>query len=409
MADDLEKYKELLDDLGEEVEPVATGSRSAKEQRVIAGFEEIVRWTEEHGRPPQHSESRDIFERLYAVRLDSIRASAECRVILETIDTRGLLGPATDEPGENCLEEPRSAEALLAELGVTPDAPDDVTKLVHVRTRDEIRAAEEIAQRNPCKDFASFKTLFEAVQRELESGTRQTLPYKDNADAKQGDLFILDGQKVLVAALGEPFVSDYGRPDRRLRVVYDNGTESDLLLRSLQRALNKDKASRRITEPNLGPLFSAEDDPDDLPSGHIYVLRSLSDDAFVAQHRDVIHKIGVTGGDVKSRVANAKKDPTYLLAEVKIVATFKLANINRKKLETLLHTFFAEARLDLSLKDRFGAQVEPREWFLISLPVIEEAIGKLVDGTIGEYRYDTPSACIIKKDTGIIPRERSKR
>jgi hypothetical protein len=400
MAEDLEKYKDLLDDLGEEVEPVAAGGRSAKEQRIIAGFEEIVRWMEEHGRPPQHGEDRDIFERLYAVRLESIRASAECRAILEGMDTRGLLGPANGEPDGACLEEPTSAEALLADLGVSPDAQDDLTQLVHVRTRDEIRAAEEIAKRNPCPDFAGFKTMFEAVQHDLESGARQTIPYKDNAEAKQGDLFILDGQKVVVAEMGEPFVSDYGRPDRRLRVVYDNGTESDLLLRSLQRALNKDKASRRITEPNLGPLFSDQEEPDDLPSGNIYVLRSLSDDAFVAQNRTVIHKIGVTGGDVKSRIAHAKKDPTYLLAEVEIVATFKLANINRKKLEALLHKFFAAARLDVALKDRFGAHVEPREWFLVPLPVIEEVIGLLLGGTLGDYRYDAANAVVVKSASG---------
>ena len=229
----------------------------------------------------------------------------------------------------------------------------------------------------------------------METGKRQTLKYKDNADVKKGDLFILDGQKVIVADMGEPFVSDYGRPDRRLRVVYDNGTESDLLVRSLQRALNKDKASRRITDPDLGPLFSDEEEEDDLPTGYIYVLRSKSDHPFVAQNRSVIHKIGVTGGDVKSRIANAKKDPTYLLADVEIVETFKLANINRKRLEALLHKFFANARLDLELKDRFGSQVEPREWFLVPLPAIEQAIGKLKDGSLADYKYDPKSASLV--------------
>ncbi len=130
-------------------------------------------------------------------------------------------------------------------------------------------------------------------------------------------------------------------------MIYDNATESDLVLRSLQRDLNKDKASRRITDPDLGPLLSEVDEPDDLPTGYIYVLRSKSEHPFVAEHRSVIHKIGVTGGDVKSRIAGAKKDPTYLLSDVEIVATFKLANINRKRLEALLHKFFGGARLDL--------------------------------------------------------------
>lgn len=396
MADEInDEDIELLGELGVEVESVATGGRTAKEQRIIAGFEEIERFVEEHGRLPEHGESRDIFERLYAVRLDQIRASGECRGVLVGLDSRGLLGPDT-EARDARVEEAPTDEALLAALGVPTESADDVTKLVHVRPREEIKAAEEIAQRNPCVDFAKFKPLFEKIQQELASGERHTLPYKDNAETKKGDLFILDGQKVVVAEMGESFVSDYGRPDRRLRVVYDNATESDLLLRSLQRALNKDKASRRITEPDFGPLFSGEESEDDLPTGYIYVLRSKSEHPFVAEHRSVIHKIGVTGGDVKSRITNAKKDATYLLADVEIVATFKLANINRKRLEALLHKFFAKARLDLELKDRFGDQVEPREWFLIPLPVIEEAIQKLMQGTIESFRYDPETARLVE-------------
>jgi T5orf172 domain len=234
------------------------------------------------------------------------------------------------------------------------------------------------------------------VQRQLETGARQTLKYQDNAEVNQGDLFILDGQKVMVAEMGEPFVSDYGRPDRRLRVVYDNATESDLLLRSLQRALNKDKASRRITNPDFGPLFSCVEAADDLPTGYIYVLRSKSEHPFIAENRSVIHKIGVTRGDVKSRIANAKKDPTYLLADVEIVATFKLANINQKGLEALLQKFFGSARLDLELKDRFGMPVKPREWFLVPLEVIEEIIEKIKEGTIDQFRYDLETASLTR-------------
>ena len=387
---------ELLGDLGVDAEATQTGGRSAREQRIIAGFEEIERFVQEHGRKPEHGENRDIFERLYAVRLDRIRESGECREILRSMDSHGLLDIGDDAQSSRVNEEP-SDEELLDALGVGAVPAEDVTQLVHVRSREEKTAAEEIAQRNPCKNFGEFRPLFEKVQHDLGAGQRRTLKYKENADVKKGDMFILDGQKVIVADLGEPFVSDYGRPDRRLRVVYDNGTESDLLVRSLQRALNKDKASRRITEPDLGPLFSDEEEEDDLPTGYIYVLRSKSEHPFVAEHRSVVHKIGVTGGDVKGRIANAKKDPTYLLADVEIVATFKLSNINRKGLEALLHKFFGSARLDLELKDRFGGQVEPREWFLVPLPVIEEAIQKLIEGTIGNFRYDSEAAKLVAR------------
>jgi hypothetical protein len=383
---------ELLDELGVETAQAASGGRSAREQRIIAGFEEIERFVETHRRAPEHGENRDIFERLYAVRLDRIRESQECREVLKGLDSRGLLAAGRHIVSDTPEEKPNDEE-LLASLGVEAPAGDDITQLVHVRSREEINAAEEIAQRNPCNDFEEFRPIFEKVQRELESGQRQTVKYRDYAAIKKGNLFILDGQKVIVADLGDEFISDYGRPDRRLRVVYDNGTESDLLLRSLQRALYKDDASRRITEPGFGLLFSDDDEEDgDLATGYIYVLRSKSEHPFVAEHRSVLHKIGVTGGDVKSRVANAKKDPTYLLADVEIVATYKLANVDRAKLEALLHKFFGSARLDLQLKDRFGSHVEPREWFLVPLPVIEEAITRIKDGTVGDFRYDVETA-----------------
>jgi hypothetical protein len=385
---------ELLAELGVDIAPEPSGQRSAKEERIIAGFEEIERFVEEHGRLPQHGEDRDIFERLYAVRLDRLRELEECREVLSSRDSRGFLNAEADMNWSTT--EDLTDEALLASLGVGADSENDVTHLTHVRSRSEIKAAEEIAQRTPCEDFDDFKPIFEKVQHQLAIGERQTLKYQDNAAVKQGDMFILDGQKVVVAEMGEPFVSDYGRQDRRLRVVYDNATESDLLLRSLQRALNKDKASRRITTPDFGPLFSDIETEDDSPTGYIYVLRSKSEHPAIAANRSVIHKIGVTGGDVKSRIANAKKDPTYLLADVEIVATFKLANINQKGLEALLQKFFSNARLDLELTDRFGTPVKPREWFLVPLEVIEEVIEKIMEGSIDQFRYDPETASLAR-------------
>jgi hypothetical protein len=387
--------RDLLDDLEVDAAPATSGGRTAREQRIIAGFEEIERFVEQHGRLPEHGEDRDIFERLYAVRLDRLRESEECREVLQDFDNRGLLAAGAHASAELADHEP-SDEELLGSLGVETSAENDVAQLVHVRSREEIKAAEEVARRAPCQDFDQFKPLFERVQQELKSGERRTKRYGGETTAiKKGFFFILEGQTLLIADVGEEFVSEYDRKNQRLRVVYDNGTESEPLLRSLQRALYEDKTSRRITEPGFGPLFADMEEEDDLATGYVYVLRSLSDHPFIAQHRDVIHKIGVTGGDVKSRVANAKKDPTYLLAAVEIVATYKLANVNRAALEALLHKLFGSARLDLELKDRFGSQVEPREWFLVPLPVIDEAIQKLKDGTIADFRYDQKSARLI--------------
>jgi hypothetical protein len=384
---------ELLGELGVDTAPEDKGGRTPREQRIIAGFEEIERFYDEHGRPPQHGQDRDIFERIYAVRLDRLRASDECRATLAGLDSRGLLAGGA-AAGDDAAGKDLDDAALLAALGVEEAARSDVARLTHVRTHHDRKAAEDVARREPCADFETFRPVFEQVQRELDAGTRRTTAFEHNGKMEPGDLFILAGQKVLVAGEAATIEKDYGREDRRLRVIVDNGTEANMWLRSLQRALYKDDRNRRILPADdvVPPLFADHVDDGDAAAGSIYVLRSRSDHPFVAAHRELIHKIGVTGGDVKDRLGNARKDATYLLADVEVVAEYKLANVNRKALEALLHKFFASARLDMELKDRFGSQVEPREWFLVPLAAIGEAIGRIKDGTISRYRYDREGA-----------------
>jgi len=285
-------------------------------------------------------------------------------------------------------------EELLAELEGAA-GPSDITELRHVRSRAEIRAAEEIANRERCEDFDRFQPLFQQAESELKSGVRQTRPFGRDASVTTGNFFILGGQLVYVAEMGDVFRTPNGEPDARLRVIYSNGTESNLLLRSLQRALYKDQAGRRLTDPNAGPLFSETWEEDDIESGTIYVLRSLSSHPFVAEHRELIHKIGVTGGKVESRIANAAHDATYLLAEVEVVASYKLAGVNRTKLEGIFHRIFAPAQLDLTIQDRFGHPVRPREWFLVPLHVIDEAVRRILDGSITDVVYDPKTARLV--------------
>ncbi|HVW73104.1 MAG TPA: GIY-YIG nuclease family protein [Rhizomicrobium sp.] len=386
----------LLAELGVEVEAKKDAGRTAREERVIAGFEEIQRFVAEHGHAPQHGEKLDIFERLYAARLDRLRAQEDCRILLAPLDHQGLLAGAVSAP----VREPDEIDddELLAQLGV--DATGDISELKHVRSAAEKRAAEEIANRTLCEDFEKFKPLFEQVQRELETSLRTTRDFvRDSgflkADIVQGNFFILSGQIAYVADVGDPIKAPNGELDARLRVIYSNGTESNLLRRSLQRALYKDEAGRRITDPAAGPLFAGEAGEDDSASGTIYVLRSKSDNPVVAAHRDVLHKVGVTGGDVAKRIANAKLDPTFLMADVEIVATYELYNINRTKLENLIHRVFAPAQLEVEIKDRFGRPVIPREWFLVPLFVVDEAVERIKDGSITQYIYDPKSAKLV--------------
>ena len=386
---------ELLAELGVGIEAKKPAVRTPREERVIAGFEDIVKFLDGHGRAPQHGEDRDIFERLYAVRLDRIRAQADCRDLVAPLDFPGLLAASAGvtEEGAELVDD----ESLLAELGVPPGGDSDITKLRHVKSREEIRAAEEVANRTPCADFEAFKPLFAAVRKDLEAGIREARRFGENPTIKLGELFILGGQIAFIAAVPEEIVTDHGHAQGRLRVIYDNGTESDNLLRSFQRALYKDEGGRRITDPGSGPLFGHEAASDDLESGTIYVLRSKSDHPDVAAHRELIHKIGVTGGEVEARIAQAATDATYLLADVEAVATYKLFNINRVKLENLLHRVFAPARLDLTIHDRFGRPVQPREWYLVPLSVIDEVVERVRDGSLTELEYDPRTACLRKR------------
>jgi hypothetical protein len=255
----------LADDLADFAPKEKAAGRSAKEERVIAGFEDIQRFVTEHGREPRHGADRDIFERLYAVRLDRLRALPEWRPTLEPLDHQHLL-----QEGYGGVAEPSAAydlDDLAADLAGI-EGTGAVTELRHVRSTAEKRAAEEIARRDRCEDFDRFKALFTAVQRDLETGVRSTRPFVKDAglsksDIVQGQFFVVGGQIAYVAKVGDVERAPNGETDARLRVVYSNGTESNLLLRSLQRALYKDDTGGRITEPDVGPLFAPDDDDDD--------------------------------------------------------------------------------------------------------------------------------------------------
>jgi len=381
----------LLAALGIEVEVKKAPTRSQQEERIIAGFEEVQRFVDKHGRIPEHGETKDIFERLYAVRLDRIREQQEASELVAELDHQGLLEGATQDTTP--LDEDVDDDALLAELGIDVDAL-PITKLKHVRSTAEKKAAEDIANRARCEDFETFKPLFGQVQKELTTGLRETRPFEMKAEIEQGRFFIVSGQIAYVAEKGETTLTDQGRTDARLRVIFDNGTQSKMLMRSLQRALNKDDAGRRITEPTAGPLFSDQNADGDEASGIIYVLRSNSAHPLVTKNRELVHKIGVTNTDVEKRIAGAHLQPTFLMANVEVVATYELYNINRTKLENLIHRIFETARLDIEIMDRFGRPVVPREWFLVPLFVIKEAVGKIKDGTITDYYYDENEASL---------------
>ena len=389
LSDDLR----LLADLGIDLEPEPQRTYTAREARLIAGFEDIQRFEADHGRAPRHGEEGDIFERLYAVRLDALRDLDDARELLAPFDTTGLLD--TTPRSEELLDD----DALLSALGVDLDAENsgDITQLRHVTPFAHRRAAEEIASREVCRDFDTYAPVFKRAKAQLASGTIEARESIRISDFQPGALFVVNGQLALIAEKGEEFdSSNEGSKDAKLLVVYDNGTESrDLLMRSLQRALHKDKAGRVLSRPDAGPLFSGEAS---VRTGLVYVLRSLSDDPAVAPHRDAIVKIGATGGEVSRRLTNAEYEPTFLLAPVQLVDEYALFNIKPSKMENMLHTIFAESRLDISITDRFGNPVKSTEWFAVPPSDVAVAVERIQAGTIGEVTWSSTTARFVEAD-----------
>lgn len=395
MAKDFtEEDDALLGALGVVVEPEKVAARTPREERIIAAFEEIQHFVETHGRAPRHGEDRDIFERIHAIRLDRIREQEECGTLVAPLDHQGLLGTQSED--EPAPPDTMDDDALLAALGVEASGP-DITELRHVRSSAEKRAAEEVGTREKCEDFETFRPLFEQIQKELDAGIRETRPVGAKVDIERERFFIIRGQKAYVAEMGREFRHEYDQIDARLRVIFDNGTESNMLRRSLQRALHRDETGRRILETSAGPLFADWTADGDEASGTIYVLRSKADIPYVAEHRELVHKIGVTSAKVESRIGNARLEPTFLMADVEIVAEYKLYNIDRGKLEKLIHRIFAPARLAIEVEDRFGNPVIPREWFLVPLAAVNDAVEKIRQGTIGGYLYDTKMAALVAR------------
>jgi len=300
-----------------------------------------------------------------------------------------------EEPDEGDI--PDSLDDIFGDDGLDVDAT--LIKLEHVTSAAERHTPDHRADFIPCRDFHLFEPRFEEVQAALESGERKALPVKKWAviEPIEGDVFIRNGLLALIAEKSEMMMRG-GSRDHRLRVIFSNGTESDPLMSSFRKSLNDDPTARTVNKVGLGPL-DPEWEADRLNlSGTIYVLRSLSEEPVIKEQRMILHKIGVTSQDVRRRIADARNDPTFLLAPVEIVAEFGLKNLPRQTVETLLHRFFDEARPNgLFINDRYGKTIHPREWFYVLPEHVSQAAKLIQEKQLHLYRYDPQSQKIVRR------------
>lgn len=353
-------------------------------------FEELKNFVEQKDREP-NTDAINIHEAKLAARLKKLRSTPEALEALAPFDIDGLLGNTT---ASNIETELTLDDVFTSSLLVDDD---DIFNLKHVAVGTKSQTASaDMATRKKCMDFDEFKPLFRRIQLDLDDGTLETSSIKGIAEIQKDQAFILAGLIAYVAEIGEKHERRKGHHNARMRVVYSNGMESNLLLRSFGAALYKDKSARAIVPKKAGPLFVNEESPL-YKSGIVYVLKSKSEEPSITKHRDYLHKIGVTTSDVKKRVANASKDSTYLLANVEVVAEFTLYNMNLQATEKLLHTFFSEAQADIQIPDRFGNIVKPKEWFFLPLDLIKQVIQILQNGDITKYQYDPQGICLIER------------
>ena len=378
--------RDLLNELGVDLEIKKHHSLTPDQEHIISDFEEVQRFYEEFKRLPQNQEGRDIFERLYAVRLNQICENEECLSLLKSLDYQDLISTNALKD-ENITHQVIDDSELLSKLGIDEELK-EITELKNVRSSQERRLAEEFANREICENFSSYKLIFQEVIKDINNGQREIIKLKQRPEIKSGQFFILGGQYTYVENVGEIFMQEYGISDARLYLIFDNGTESRMLMRSFQKALAIDESSRVITEKNLGPLFANTKTNQDESTGTIYVLRSKSNNPFIEENRNLIHKIGFTTNTIQKRIANAKLDPTFLMADVETVASYQLYNLKGSKFESLIQKIFSNAKLKIKINDRFGNAVSPEEWFLVPLDVIKDAIQKIIEGTITKYIYD---------------------
>ena len=390
--------------------PKDSNARTADE-RLLASFQEINDFVDNNGKDPEPNPS-NIFEfKLYS-RLKNLRENEAKIEMLKEHDIHNLL-PAIESNQVNESQkhyvkpkEINSIDDILGDdsLDILGDDSEGLFDFKHTPKEYERANADFVARRKPCKDFDKYELMFKEVQKDLANGKRKLIQFKET-NLGEGDFYVHNGvlmllEKVDISQEEQTFTSGKRvRKDGRTRCVFENGTESNMLYRSLAKILyvngqvvtqNMDKVNEDFFEK-----FSNITNEDE-EAGYIYVLKSKSKDDRITSIKNLF-KIGYSKTDVQERIKNAEKEPTYLMASVGIQGAWKCFNMNPQILEQLLHNFFGNSCLELDIFDEKGKRHTPREWFIAPIEVIEQAIELIINGKIVNYKFDAENMTIVNK------------
>ena len=396
---DIEKELKLIfenDTLGLlKTKPISSPITS--DQRLISSFEEINTFFSEHNREP--SETLDIIERKLFSRLNEIRKDSFKIKELKKFDKFNLLGE---------IKEIKTIDDILENdhLGILDSSKEEeIFKLENINSNLKRNKTDFVARRTPCKNFSNYENKFKEIHKDIKDGKRKLLIFKEQ-DLKEGRYFVLDGILLFLENVGSEkrIFNDKSqgqrvRADSRILCIFENGLESNMYLRSLQKLLYQNgsyvsetnEEAINIFNENLGKLASQ-----DKKTGYVYILNSLSEDLRIKNMKN-LHKIGYCTTSVEQRIINAKFDPTFLMSEVKIIQIYEIHNVNPQKFENLIHSFFRKRCLDISIVDLNGETTKPKEWYVVPFRVIDRVVSLLENGEIINYRYDYHLEDIVKK------------
>lgn len=390
------------------VKPISKSLGRIEEGR----FEEINVFIDQNGREP--SSDGDLSEKGLARRLASFRGSKELCEALQAMDRHSLLqvDNAQEEEEFELLSLPEESVHDI-EIDHSASSLDDILnsstfaslsggdssifEMAHIKPIAERNTPDEIAQRKACADFYQFESLFRDTLKQIQDGTVDVIPFSREYQVEEGDMFIYSGSVVLVDEIGEYQEDEGGRYNPRLRVIYDNGTESNLLLRSLSRGLYKDLHGRRIVRDANSVIDKFNNvSHKDKRAGEIYFVTSLSDNPVLKAVPNLL-KIGYTERTVEERTRNAENDTTFLEAPVRILSAFECYNLNPHKFETLVHGVLHAQRLQMTLTGKDGKIYHPKEWFTVDLETAKQVVQRIIDGSIVNYRMNNTTGKLVSK------------
>lgn len=359
--------------------------------RLIDSFEEINAFYDKNKREPNKS---SMSEYGLLAKLKNFRENETQKKILKPFDRHNLLGYVEMEK--------QTIDDILNDddLGLLDADKDlDIFKFKHTPRPEDRAEADFVAQRKPIKEkeFEKYEILFQKVHKEIKEGKRKILPFTNiEKNLHVGDFYLMDGLLLYLESANlkkEEWEQKSGnrvRVEGRTRTIFENGTYSNMLYRSLGKQIQKNgKLITNTYEKIEQDLFvnTGLVKEEDIQSGWIYVLKTKSTNSQIVNIKD-LYKVGFASNSVDDRIKNAKHEATYLFAEVQKVATYKVYNRNADKLESLLHRFFASACLDIDLFNEKGQRLNPREWFVVPFEVIEETIQLILNENIVNYEYD---------------------